>query len=66
MHARKEDSFYPENHQFNLLKVPSSLDDIDELYKQKECYEKIYNIKFIDLGAFVSYIVAEQLHDPEA
>jgi|GEM_PF-2804858 len=65
MQAQEKQVYYPENHKFDLLTVPTTLEDLDQLYKQKECYEKIYNIKFMDLGAFVSYIVAEQMHEPK-
>jgi len=56
-------SYYPENHQFNQLMVPSTAEELDYLNEEKECYEKIYHVKFIDLGEFVSHIVAEQMRE---
>jgi len=59
----QQHTYYPQNHQFNLLKVPTTDEELDELYHEKECYEQIYHVKFVDMGEFVSHIVAEQMRE---
>lgn len=55
--ANNADSFITEGE----LMVPFSVKDIALLHHHKGLYEQQHQVKFADLGAFVSYIVSQQL-----
>ena len=47
--------------QVDQLTIPFSPDEVQQLNQQRILYEKMNQVNFIDLGSFISHIVARQL-----